>query len=148
MKRRGSSLALMAFVWSIALLLTALPVAGDDAIIDARTTPLIVSPTTGSVTIDGAIDEQEWSGALRLALDYENQPGENIPPPVPTEVMVTYDDRHLYVAFRCHDPDPDKIRARFTNRDQIWNDDFVGISLDTFNDERQAYELHSNPYGI
>lgn len=107
-----------------------------------------VSPTTEDMTIDARLDEHVWRDAMRAELRYEIRPGENITPPANTEMMVTYDQRNLYVAFRAQDPDPTAIRARLADRDTAWNDDIVGITVDTFNDERRAFEFWSNPVGV
>ena len=114
----------------------------------AREVPLEVPRAASHVTIDGVIDEPAWNEALRLELDYEVSPGDNIPPPVRTEVFLTYDDHQVLVAFRAYDPEPGRIRARYRDRDHAWQDDWVGIVLDTFNDERRAYEFLSNPLGV
>jgi hypothetical protein len=55
---------------------------------------------------------------------------------------------HLFVGFRAFDPDSEKIRANFTERDQIYDDDFIAIFLDTFNDERRSFVVRSNPLGV
>ena len=110
--------------------------------------PYEVTRATSEITIDGAIDEPAWNDALTLELEYEVQPGENVPPPVRTQVMITYDTHRVLVAFRAFDPDPKRIRARFRDRDHAWQDDWVGIVLDTFNDERRAFEFVSNPLGV
>lgn len=100
------------------------------------------------VKVDGILSEEIWADALSLQLNYEVEPGENIKPPVETEVLLAYDDDRFYVAFRTYDPDPLAIRARLTDRDNIWEDDYVGIVLDTFNDSRLTYNFYCNPYGI
>jgi len=110
--------------------------------------PHQVMPATSEVTIDGRLDEQAWRDALELELGFEVRPGENVVPPVKTYVYLTYSERALLVAFRCLDPDPERIRARYNDRDSSWNDDFVGIVIDTFNDQRRAYELLVNPLGV
>ena len=110
--------------------------------------PLEVPRASSAVVIDGAIDEAAWADALQMELDYEVQPGENIEPPVRTVVFLTYDEGRVLVAFRAFDSEPDRIRARFRDRDHAWQDDWVGIVLDTFNDERRAYEFLSNPLGV
>jgi len=110
--------------------------------------PLPVPPTVAAPVIDGVLDEPLWAAALAIPLPYEVTPGENVPAPVETTVLVTYDERNLYVAFRCLDPEPEKIRARMRSRDRLWDDDFVGVVLDTFNSQRSAYELMVNPFGI
>jgi len=110
--------------------------------------PYEVTHATSEITIDGVIDEPAWDEALTLELEYEVQPGENIPPPVRTQVLITYDEHRVLVAFRAFDPEPRRIRARYRDRDHAWQDDWVGIVLDTFNDERRAYEFLSNPLGV
>lgn len=100
------------------------------------------------IKIDGVLDDDAWKEAKVLSLNYEVEPGDNIAPPVKTEVLLVYSAKHLYVAFRAHDPNPSEIRSRLTDRDTIWNDDYVGIVLDTFNDSRRAYKFLCNPYGI
>ncbi len=100
------------------------------------------------VKIDGMLNDKIWETALSLLLNYEVEPGENIKPPVETQVLLAYDENHLYVAFRAYDPNPSTIRARLTDRDNIWEDDYVGILLDTFNDSRRTYNFYCNPFGI
>lgn len=102
----------------------------------------------GSVRVDGTLDEAAWSAAPTFELAYETRPAENGPAPVRTEVWITYDDANLYAAFRAHDPDPSQIRARFSDRDKAAGDDFVGLVLDTFNDQRRAFEFFVNPLGV
>jgi len=114
----------------------------------SRDNPYRVTRATSEVVVDGVIDEPAWDDALTLELEYEVSPGENVPPPVRTQVFITYDEHRLLVAFRAYDPDPGRIRARFRDRDHVWQDDLVGITLDTFNDERRAYEFFSNPLGV
>jgi hypothetical protein len=98
-------------------------------------------------TIDGKLDDEIWATAVVLKDFYQVQPGDNIIPQNKTEVMLGYDSRFLYVAFRCFD-DPTKVRANVPKRDNIWEDDYVGILFDTFNDQRRAYEFDFNPLGV
>ncbi|HEX6160403.1 MAG TPA: DUF5916 domain-containing protein, partial [Thermoanaerobaculia bacterium] len=65
-----------------------------------------------------------------------------------TEGWITFDANNLYVAFRAHDPEPGKIRARYSDRDSAFGDDFIGIIVDTFNDQRRAFEFFVNPLGV
>jgi hypothetical protein len=110
--------------------------------------PYPVPRATAEITVDGVIEEKAWDDALMLELRYEVSPGENTEPPVRTVVFISYDERRVLVAFKAYDPEPDKIRARYRDRDHIFGDDFVGVTLDTFNDERRAYEFQVNPVGV
>ncbi|MDX1997076.1 MAG: DUF5916 domain-containing protein [Thermoanaerobaculia bacterium] len=110
-----------------------------------------ISRTTGPVTVDGAVDEAAWASALTFDVPYEWNPGDNVPAPVETEVFVTYDERRLYVAWRCHDPMPGDIRAHFMDRDEIdtlVQDDHVVLMVDPFNDGRRGFQFRINPLGV
>lgn len=104
--------------------------------------------TDAAPRIDGVLDEPSWERGLILAVDNEMDPGKNVPAPVTTLAFVTHDDENLYIGFRADDPDPSAIRAHLQDRDTPFRDDFVGVILDTFNDERTGYELFVNPLGV
>jgi hypothetical protein len=107
-----------------------------------------VQPAAGEIVIDGSLSERAWSGPPTFTLDYETNPGDNVPPPVETEVWITHDEGRLYVGIRAHDPHPERIRARLRDRDNAFQDDFVGVVLDTFDDQRRAFEFFVNPLGV
>ncbi len=106
-------------------------------------------PSTDSVIdVDGRLDEAAWARAVSIPLAYETRPGENIPAPVATDLLITHDRDRIYIAFRASDPEPPAIRARLADRDSAFDDDWVGVSLDTFNDGRRAFEFFVNPLGV
>ncbi|MBN1239968.1 MAG: carbohydrate binding family 9 domain-containing protein, partial [Gammaproteobacteria bacterium] len=102
----------------------------------------------GDYTIDGVLDEAIWSSALTFDLLIETNPRENAPAPVRTHGYVVEDGTTLLVAFDAKDPNPELIRAYLRDRDTAYNDDFVGIVVDTFGDERRAFEFFVNPLGV
>ena len=97
--------------------------------------------------IDGKLDDDVWKEAAVLKDFYQIDPGDNIAPSKPTEVLIGYDEKFFYIAFRAFD-EPDKIRSTVAKRDNIFQDDYVGFFLDTFNDQRRAFEFFFNPLGI
>lgn len=110
-----------------------------------------ISRATSEIKIDGILDEPAWQSAAEVAVDLEYFPGNNVQPPVETKAYLTFDDRNIYVAFKCFDPDPGQIRAHLMKRDEIntfVQDDHVTIMLDTFNDERRAFQFRVNPLGV
>lgn len=102
----------------------------------------------GSINIDGELNEKQWQNAKIIDLNIVTHPFENTQAPVKTQVLIFEDGETLYLAFKAGDPNPDNIRAHYRDRDKVWNDDIVGIVLDTFNDRRLAYEFFINPHGI
>lgn len=111
-------------------------------------TPFDVPKTTQQITVDAILNEQAWQNALMFELKYEVRPGENVTPPVKTEVLLTYDLENLYAAFRCYDPNPSAIRAHFRDRDTLGGDDWVALILDTFNDERRSLDFIVTAQGV
>ena len=97
-------------------------------------------------SIDGSLDEV-WKQAAVFKDFYQIQPGDNIAPSKPVEVLIGYDPKFLYIAFRAYD-EPGKVRATIARRDSIFADDYVGVYLDTFSDQRRAYALFFNPLGV
>jgi hypothetical protein len=99
--------------------------------------------------IDGLLDDDIWQGPpLQLGdwISYNPLAGEKSS--FLTDVRVAYDDRNLYFAFHCFDKEPDKIRTTISRRDNIFNDDWVGLSLDSAATGQTSYHLIVNPSGI
>jgi hypothetical protein len=112
-----------------------------------KTKPVRLPSFDKPPVIDGKLDDEIWKQAIVLKDFYQVQPGDNIAPSRPTEVMLGRDAKFLYIAFHCYD-EADKVRANIPKRDNIFDDDYVGILFDTFNDSRKAYEFDFNPLGV
>ena len=112
-----------------------------------KSNPVVIPKFEKPPVIDGKLDEEVWQRAAVLKDFYQIQPGDNVPPSKPTEVLLGYDPKFLYIAFKATD-EPDKVRATVAKRDNIFQDDYVGFYLDTFNDKRKAFEVFFNPLGI
>jgi len=107
---------------------------------------IYITPSQNTIKIDGVINVGEWNGTEFITKLLEVMPGENIPPPVETTINVTHDADHLYVSFKAMD-EPSRVRVHQSKRDEIFEDDLVGIIIDTQNDAVMAYQFFSNPLG-
>jgi len=103
--------------------------------------------SNASYSIDGRLDDEIWKAANKISLDVQTEPGENIPASVATDVFVVENGESFLVAFKAYDPEPNKIRAVLRDRDSAYSDDLVGVVLDTFNDQKRAFEFFVNPLG-
>jgi len=112
-----------------------------------KAVPIGIPKISTAITIDGRPDEEVWKKAAVFKDFYQTGPGYNTEPSKPTEVLVMYDEKDLYVAFKCWD-EKDKIRASVAKRDNIFGEDNVRMWLDTYDDQRRAYVLGFNPFGI
>ncbi len=102
----------------------------------------------GDIDLSGKLTDPRWREAPTTELDYEIQPGNNTPAPQKTTVRVLYNSRFLYFGFHCFDNHPSEIRAHLSDRDNAFDDDFVGVILDTYDDHQRAYEVFVNPVGV
>lgn len=101
----------------------------------------------GSIKVDAVLDEPLWKEASVVKLKYQTYPGNNILATVETEVLLVENGNELLVGFLAYDPQPHKIRAFLRDRDSALSDDFVGIVLDTFNDQKRAFKFFVNALG-
>ncbi len=123
------------------------PVGTKNTIPPEKANPVVVPKFETAPTIDGKLDEEVWKKAAQFKDFVQTEPGDRIPPSKETIAYMGYDEKHLYIAFMCFD-EPDKIRASVAKRDRVGGEDYVGVFLDTYNDQRRAYILQFNPFGI
>lgn len=109
--------------------------------------PVAIPKLEVPIVIDGRPDEDAWKRAAVFKDFYQTYPGDNTAASKPTEAYVMYDEKNLYIAFKCWD-EKDKIRATVAKRDSVFGEDNVRVWLDTYNDRRRAYVLGFNPLGI
>ncbi len=106
-------------------------------------------PLNGSEapTIDGLINEASWDLVDWTGDFIENEPDENTPPTQQTKFKIVYDQKYLYVAYRCYDNEPDKIERRLSRRDGFAGD-WVEINLDTYHDKRTGFSFTITAAGV
>ena len=116
---------------------------------EAKTKPIMTAVRIEkSIELTGKLDDPVWLKAEPIELNYEITPGDNIPAPQKTTARVLYDSKNLYFGFQCFDSNPNQIRANIADRDNMFNDDWVLVCLDTYGDNQRYYELAVNPFGI
>ena len=115
----------------------------------AQTAPDFNIPRiTNPPTIDGVVEANEWKNATRIPVNIEVEPGDNLEAQVFAEALLMENGEALYIAYIAEDPEPNQIRGFYQDRDTGWNGDWIGITLDTFNDERRAFGFYVNPLGV
>ena len=110
---------------------------------------LKIEKTFEAPVIDGFLDDGVWERdplTMTPWISYDPIRGE--PMASRTEVWVSHDDKYLYFAFRCYDEEPDKIRTTISRRDNVFGDDWVGLSLDSFGTGQTSYHMMVNPSGV
>ncbi|MEL6341746.1 MAG: DUF5916 domain-containing protein [Myxococcota bacterium] len=106
-----------------------------------------VTTVTDQIVVDGRLDEAGWSMAVPVTDFRRYLPNAGGPPDGETEVRFLQDDAHLYIGITVRDLSY-RPRARVSPREDINDDDQVGIYLDTYDDGRTGYIFYFNPLGI
>jgi hypothetical protein len=118
------------------------------AVVEGKGSPTADIPRLEtSIRVDGSLDEPAWSQATRLTGFWQYQPVDGRPAEEETEVLVWYAPDAIYFGIIAHDRNPGAIRATVADRDNIDNDDYVVLDLDTFHDRRRAFFFAVNPLG-
>lgn len=99
--------------------------------------------------IDGMLDDDAWQKAAKVKGFWRTDRDEIAQEQ--TEVWICYDDTNIYIAFTCHDSQPNLIRAQQRKRGgDLSNEDFVTVNIDPLNQSRVFVEFYSffvNPLG-
>ena len=106
-----------------------------------------IKKITGSIKLDGNIDDAVWKDAPSADHFIQNQPT-----PFATEtkgdesdVRFLYSDAGIYVGGYMHEKSKDSIAAELAGRDGFGNNDFIGVVFDTYKDKLNGFEYFVTP---
>ena len=117
--------------------------------------PIITTPTLSAMSvhgevprIDGVLDEFIWQQAA-VATDFiQLQPLEGDQATEKSEVRVLYGHDALYIGFLALDSNPEAIEGQLTRRDQGSFSDWIQVAVDSYHDQRTAFQFSVNPVGV
>jgi hypothetical protein len=98
--------------------------------------------------IDGNLGDPAWKLIEWGGGDFRQlSPDKGKPASVQTRFKLIYDDKNLYVAIQCLDPEPSKIVKRMSRRDSF-EGDMVEINIDSYYDKRTAFSFTASVSGV
>ncbi|MCU0470684.1 MAG: carbohydrate binding family 9 domain-containing protein, partial [Arcicella sp.] len=102
-----------------------------------------------NLKVDGKLDESVWNQAKEITDFVQIEPYQKQAANQKTVFKLLYNADYLYVAAIMYEPDGKKaLRVPNLQRDfDYGGSDQIGISIDGFNDERNAMVFMANPYG-
>lgn len=107
----------------------------------------VTNRMTGSITLDGIPNEAAWN-AVEWGGDFiQWRPNEGKAPSQQTNFKILYDDKFLYIAYRCYDQAADSIVKRMGRRDEFPGD-WVEINIDSYHDLRSAFSFTLSVSGV
>jgi hypothetical protein len=99
------------------------------------------------IKMDGMLDDIAWD-TVEWTTDYvEFEPDNGTSPTEQTKMKIVYDDKNLYVAFRCYQADPSSIEKRMGRRDDFPGD-WVEINIDSYGDDRTGFSFTASASGV
>jgi hypothetical protein len=90
--------------------------------------------------IDGTLDDNCWKTAVWDAGFIQQQPNQAADPSQKTAIALLYDETNLYFGIKCYESKPGNIRSILSRRDE-YSGDMIGIALDSYGDNRTAFEF-------
>ncbi|HEX8316329.1 MAG TPA: DUF5916 domain-containing protein [Flavisolibacter sp.] len=128
----------------VVLLFTTAQSQKNDSIVRKK---YVTKPLSGEITLDGIPSEEVWN-TVEWGGDFiQYQPAEGKPPSFPSNFKILYDEKYLYVAYRCFDPSPDSIIRRMSRRDEFPGD-WMEINIDSYHDLRTAFSFTLSVSGV
>ncbi len=107
-----------------------------------------ISKLNQKITFDGKPDEQAWNDVKTLPLILQ-QPVYGGEPSQKTDIRLAFDDQYIYLGASLYVDKPEMIKAIGKVRDfNSRSCDWMGLQLDTYNDNQNAFIFFTNPNGI
>src|SRR5215208_3698076 len=117
-----------------------------------RTPPLAhairVSRASGSIHVDGKLDESVWSQARPATRFYQTAPHEGEPATEQTDVRIAFDEDAVYIGARLLDSDPQGVRGQLARRDASTESDLFEVAFDSYHDHNTSFVFGINPSGV
>ena len=109
---------------------------------------LSVARASGSIRLDGRLDEPDWATVDSLTDFRQREPAVGEPATERTVVKALSDATTLYIAVRAYDREPGRVRAAQLRRDaNLVSDDNIVLLIDSFHDRRSGFVFGTNPNG-
>jgi len=108
-----------------------------------------IKRAVSDIKLDGVLDEADWLSAEVSSDFWQRYPYDSAHSRQKTDVMVTYDDKFVYVGATCYSENGKNYVVNSLRRDfrGSGNDAFYFI-INPFNDRMSGYYFGASPYGV
>jgi len=104
---------------------------------------------TQPLRVDGRLDEDIYRLVPGISDFVQMEPHSGSPATEKTELWILFDDKNVYVAFRCWETRPERMVVKEMRRDNanLWLGENIAFMFDTFYDRRNGVEFGVTPNG-
>jgi len=141
---------LLFFLTVLVICLSSITIDGQAERVNQQDYKIHILRATEEMNVDGILDEAIWSKS-EIATDFwmsEPIDGEKVPEEYDTEAMITYDDQYIYVAAKCHSPDPVLMTTLKRDNGDIWSGDVFYVNIDPLNETTNGFVFVTNTAGV
>jgi len=109
-----------------------------------------IKRTQESIKVDGELSEAVWGQAQKATNFFYITPIANkqVEKEDQTEVMMTYDEKNIYIAAKCYGQAPYLVTSLKRDGDQFWSGESFMLSFDPGNERTNGYGFATNPSGV
>lgn len=102
---------------------------------------------SGGIKIDGLLNEPAWSTAPKADkfVEFRPQIGRNETEATKSITYLLYSDEGIYFAGFCFESSKDSIATELKGRDGFGTNDYIGLIIDTYKDQLNAFEYFITP---
>lgn len=139
------------YIWLMLMSVWPVPGAFAQEVIDTQTSEtnqISAHEESSSITLDGLLDEEDWSAAQSISEFTQFEPVVGEPATQRTAVRVIYGRDNLYVGAILYDENPSGIEAALGRRDEYNRADWFLVSIDSYFDKKTAYTFGVNAAGV
>ena len=115
---------------------------------NAESPPLLVKYISEKIKLDGVLDENAWQSAEKLPSFWEFFPRDSVKAKYQTEIMLTYDDKNIYIGAKHYSSGNNYVTPSFRRDFRAGGNDNVSYLFDTFNDKTNSFLFGMNPFGV
>lgn len=109
---------------------------------------LNIRRAAGKIVVDGKFTEKDWQVAQPARNFWQQFPDDSIRARRSTEVRMTYDRQHLYIAVLALQKQEYVVQSLRRDFAANGSSDVILINIDTFHDKQNAFHFAVNPYGV
>jgi hypothetical protein len=100
-----------------------------------------------AIKIDGKLDEASWkeSSLIKDLIEFTPTPFKPEEFTNRTEIYLMYNNDGIYLGGKCYEQTADSISRELVGRDGFGNNDWIGVSFDTYKDNQNGFEYFITP---